>query len=195
MTINPNRKCSQDSCNRFSYARGWCNIHLDRARLPDGTIGDTTFDVFRECIVCSKDTSTFKRFCQTCVEEIPEEERRKRYKAWHREQNIDDYTEKAKQRRKNLTPDQSRFYNLKYNYGITYEEFKDLEQRQENSCAICKKPEHLTPQSRLHIDHDHETGKVRGLLCMSCNTGLGHLKDDIELLRNSIKYLEQSKGE
>ena len=59
---------------------------------------------------------------------------------------------------------------------------------QNGRCAICGVPEYELP-SRLYIDHDHETGKVRGLLCPSCNTGLGHLKDDPEVLLRACIYL------
>jgi hypothetical protein len=62
---------------------------------------------------------------------------------------------------------------------------------------ICKKEEvHRNNQntgiSRLSVDHCHNTGKIRGILCTKCNTGLGSFKDNIELLMNAIKYL---KGE
>ena len=44
---------------------------------------------------------------------------------------------------------------------------------------------------RLAVDHDHKTGKIRGLLCISCNVGLGHFQDDVELLRSAILYLQE----
>ena len=64
---------------------------------------------------------------------------------------------------------------------------------QKHKCAICNKSptygRHKYPR-KLAIDHDHKTGKIRGLLCRSCNLGLGYFKDDIELLKNSILYLK-----
>ena len=56
---------------------------------------------------------------------------------------------------------------------------------QANGCAICGNSD-----KRLHVDHDHATGKVRGLLCMECNVSLGKFKDSPELLRKAIVYLE-----
>lgn len=54
-------------------------------------------------------------------------------------------------------------------------------------CAIC----HSAPRSRLHIDHNHKTGKYRGLLCDNCNLGLGHFKDSPALLSKAINYLKE----
>jgi len=73
-------------------------------------------------------------------------------------------------------------------YGLTEEQYNYMVSSQNNMCAICNKPSHKT----LHIDHDHVTGKVRGLLCSSCNTGIGFFKDDISLLNNAIDYLAKS---
>ena len=70
-------------------------------------------------------------------------------------------------------------------YGLTKEEHDAMLLLQNNLCAICNK----TKDKTLHVDHDHKTGRVRGLLCYSCNTGIGLLKDDIKYLANAIKYL------
>ena len=70
-------------------------------------------------------------------------------------------------------------------YGIDEEQYNNMILSQNNICAICNKPSNKT----LHIDHDHITGKVRGLLCSSCNTGIGLFKEDIDSLANAIKYL------
>ncbi len=70
-------------------------------------------------------------------------------------------------------------------YGISYEDYNSMLEKQNYSCLICRsKPE------TLHVDHCHKTGKVRGLLCSTCNTALGHAKDDIEILKKMIEYLE-----
>jgi len=71
-------------------------------------------------------------------------------------------------------------------YNLTPEDFKEILQSQNNTCAICKKAFTATP----HIDHDHRSGDVRGLLCRSCNIGIGHFEDDTERLKNAISYLE-----
>jgi hypothetical protein len=78
-------------------------------------------------------------------------------------------------------------YYLKRNHGITIEQYNQMFVNQGGLCTICK--EHPAENTRLSVDHDHKTGKIRGLLCIRCNAGLGHFKDEINLLLNAIKYL------
>lgn len=73
-------------------------------------------------------------------------------------------------------------------FGITVEQYDDLLSEQQCKCPICKKE-----LDNPCIDHDHSTGKVRGILCNSCNLGIGWLKEDIEILKASIRYLETHK--
>ena len=70
-------------------------------------------------------------------------------------------------------------------YGLTEEEYNSMVLKQNNICAICNKYSEKT----LFIDHNHETGKVRGLLCSNCNTGIGLFKEDIVSLSRAIDYL------
>lgn len=78
-------------------------------------------------------------------------------------------------------------------YNITKEEYESLLERQNGCCAICEKPQfELMGRIRyLGIDHNHETGKVRGLLCDICNRGIGYFKDDFRLITKAINYLKQ----
>lgn len=75
---------------------------------------------------------------------------------------------------------------LKRRYSITPEEYDGLLAQQRGLCAICEE----SPEGVLHVDHDHVTGAVRGLLCNTCNVGIGSLKDDSALLRAAAEYLE-----
>lgn len=77
-------------------------------------------------------------------------------------------------------------------YGITPEEYESMEKNQSGLCAICGGPP-AGRWSRLHVDHDHGTGEVRGLLCFSCNTLLGCAKDDPRILEKAIEYLAKAK--
>jgi hypothetical protein len=80
---------------------------------------------------------------------------------------------------------------LKRIFGISYDEYLNMLAAQNNCCAICGTD---TPGARAFaVDHCHDTGKIRGLLCSKCNTGIGNLKDDIDLLKRAIQYLENSK--
>ena len=84
----------------------------------------------------------------------------------------------------------NRGYHLKRRYGITQEDFDRLVAGQEGKCAICQTlPSGIKP---WHVDHNHATGKIRGVLCHHCNTGLGNLKDNVAVLKRAIAYLEKS---
>ena len=73
-------------------------------------------------------------------------------------------------------------------YGIDEEVYNNMFDSQQGCCAICKK--HQTTFSiRLAVDHDHVTGKVRGLLCQSCNQALGLLQDSLTNISNALEYL------
>lgn len=66
----------------------------------------------------------------------------------------------------------------------------EMRERQRGRCAICGTPEEDSPKKRLHVDHDHGSNIVRGLLCGLCNTGLGQFKDDPARLYAAIEYLK-----
>ena len=78
----------------------------------------------------------------------------------------------------------------KHMYGISKEDFYLLLEKQNYSCAICNT---TTPGGRgdWHVDHNHDTGKIRGLLCHCCNTGLGLFKDNVDLLDKAKEYLNE----
>lgn len=88
----------------------------------------------------------------------------------------------------------------KSNYGITLEEFNELLDFQGGVCAICLQPETRKEKGKIKslcIDHNHKLPKghpeyVRGLLCFNCNTAIGSLKDNPELMRRSADYVEAS---
>ena len=73
---------------------------------------------------------------------------------------------------------------------FTYEEYEALLVKQEYRCGICKTHTSELPKS-LAVDHDHETGEIRGLLCMNCNLGIGKLRDSIDLLKSAIEWLSK----
>ena len=75
-------------------------------------------------------------------------------------------------------------YTTLKTYSITKEQFDELKAAHNGFCAICK------IESKLFIDHNHSSGSVRGLLCLSCNFGLGHFKDSEALLLSAIEYLK-----
>ena len=96
---------------------------------------------------------------------------------------------RAEVRRENYSPDYNANGMLKKNYGITLADYDAMVEKQGGKCAICESTKPKTPGVRFAVDHDHKTGKVRGLLCGPCNAGIGKLGDDIALLTAAIEYL------
>lgn len=76
-------------------------------------------------------------------------------------------------------------WELQNKYGITIEQYNIMIKSQDNKCIICEK------EDKLFVDHNHDTGKVRGLLCHFCNAGLGCFRDNINNLKQAIKYIEE----
>ena len=80
-------------------------------------------------------------------------------------------------------------------FGISHAEYAEFHQKQNGVCAICFKPETAIRNGKvksLAVDHCHKTGKIRGLLCSDCNTGIGKLKEDRNILSAAIRYLNDS---
>jgi len=97
----------------------------------------------------------------------------------------------GKQRYKDF-PEKALEAELKHKYGITLATYNQLLNQQQHRCALCGTDSPGGNGKRFHVDHNHQTGKVRGLLCGNCNTGLGQLKDSPKLLRRAIQYLNEN---
>ena len=109
------------------------------------------------------------------------ENRKKNLREWHKQWKAE-----------NPIPDRAKF--IKRVYGLDWETYTAMYEKQKGGCAICKTPIGLYGAEGqapvLHVDHCHETEKVRGLLCRTCNVGLGHFKDNATVLRLAAEYLE-----
>ena len=82
-------------------------------------------------------------------------------------------------------------YYLNYRYGIDKDQFRAMHAAQNGLCAICRTSiEYGGSRKGMHLDHCHNTGKPRGLLCARCNGALAGFRDDIELLKRAIEYLK-----
>ena len=85
---------------------------------------------------------------------------------------------------------------LKRTHGISLSVFWEIYEQQGGRCAICK-TEHPKDKSKkslpLVVDHDHKTGKIRGLLCNNCNLGLGLFKDKLDRFNNALQYVNRSR--
>jgi hypothetical protein len=140
----------------------------------------------KKCIKCNLNNAYSSKniqysYCKECQSVIT--------KQW-RIDNIEKVKQKAKLKFQNLSKESKR--NSKYlnRYGITLQNFIDMEVEQKGLCAICGNP----PSGKkkvLCVDHCHDTGKVRGLLCDDCNNLLGRAKDKIEHLLSAVEYLQK----
>lgn len=116
--------------------------------------------------IINKNTGSTQSSCKVC---------RNKYKAIKRKANpIKESLRKRKQK-------------LKSNYDMTIEDYDKLYSTQQGNCLICN-----TYHRKLSIDHCHDTGLVRGLLCSNCNSGLGMFKDNSILLLKAVEYLKLS---
>jgi len=117
------------------------------------------------------------------------EREKARVKAWQ-EANREEYLAKQKKYREEHADEikaKLRASHLKRKYGITVERYNRLFFRQNGRCLLCRALP--TDGISLHVDHDHATGRVRGLLCFRCNNAIGDLRDDPELLERAAAYL------
>jgi len=81
--------------------------------------------------------------------------------------------------------------DLKNKYGLSIDNYNKMFEQQEGRCGICKR--HQTELiKKLVVDHCHDTGKVRGLLCDKCNRGVGFLGDNLEGIKSAVNYLEET---
>lgn len=119
-------------------------------------------------------------WCKSCWSSFSYCEDRKK------KRNINGMEKGYSQKRK----DYSKNWMLKKNYGITIEELEVIRISQDNKCAICRKEE-ASLKYGLCVDHNHITGKVRGLLCRNCNCAIGMFDENINFMTSSIEYLKK----
>jgi hypothetical protein len=140
----------------------------------------------------------FKSKCRTCCNDINKEnyykdieKSRKRVREYYKEnrQKLIVKSREWRERNPQRAKQHLRKAHLKP-YGITPEEFDLLLSKQKGVCAICNRTVVSTREyPTLVVDHDHQTNKIRGLLCRACNIGLGHFEDNVLYLQAAIRYL------
>ena len=130
-----------------------------------------------------------ERQADTEVKKRKNDSRREKYK------NDPEYRERAKQqaRESNRRNPATKIAQHLAEFGITIDEYDRMLEKQEYKCAICGGIGDVRNRYRmLSVDHDHKTGKVRGLLCFKCNFLLGNARDDVSILQKAIDYLEEN---
>ena len=206
--VNPPRKqappCSVDGCGSPVFARGICSKHYSRLRSK-GSLDDTRKNARGTCSVedCSRDH---------LASGLCDYHYRWKRRGEHRERVIEQLAgRECVHCGKELGPDRSsraifcsrackqkehvasgkaaevarRHYFGKL-YGLSVQQVNEMA---EAGCGICGTRDWPGRHKRPHVDHDHQTGKVRGVLCHECNTGLGKFRDDPALMERAIAYL------
>lgn len=194
------RRCSIDGCERAHYGHGFCELHWKRSRVHgDPNYVPSADERLCEVVGCLR-RHRAKGLCAS------------HYRTWIDTGNRPEIPIKAKTFRGIKGPclregcdgysrgsgycdkHRARLTNLLRQYNIaSFEEFDDLWKRAGGCCEICGTPvKQDGPESeRLHIDHSHTTGEVRGILCRACNQGIGQFKDTAELLDRASAYLRR----
>ena len=118
------------------------------------------------------------------------EKQRRNTAAWHKL-----HPEKVRQNSRNFLakqqPDYERKRHLKRNWGITQGQYEEMLAKQDGKCAICLRPPKAN--RNLAIDHCHETGQIRGLLCFRCNFGLSFFSESAEVMSRAARYLRKTQ--
>lgn len=89
-------------------------------------------------------------------------------------------------------PEKLKGYKLKAKFGMNINQYNELFKKQNGCCLICKKHQ-ISLSKALAVDHCHQSNKIRGLLCSSCNIGIGHLQDNVKVLQAAIDYLQNAE--
>ncbi len=191
--------CSVEGCGSAAFCRGWCTKHYTRwqrhgdptaiLRSPATAAGAT--DAW--CPRCERTRSLVffgqrpggrrKGYCRECET------------AYHAERlatRKDARDSKREAARRYARSERNRELRLAKLYGITLADYDGMLEAQSGKCAICSADEPGGNAAYWHVDHDHSTGRVRGLLCARCNIGLGYFQDDPQRLAAAGAYLAQT---
>jgi hypothetical protein len=187
---NSMKKCTIESCPRPLKAHGMCGTHLYRHNngLPlNAEIRQYERERICKLDGCAKLRESSGEWCDMHYRrhrtrgEVGSADRERApfgEATWH-------------------DPDVSRAKKLRVQYGLTVEAYDEMLRRQGGGCAFCKRAEPGWSRARskrgLTVDHDHETGHVRGLLCNPCNRGIGLLGDDPAVLEAAARYLRAAR--
>jgi hypothetical protein len=164
--------CSEQGCNRSTKARGLCMKHYSAQRRSGLQLMLDTKPTHR---LSEVDTHNATAVCEVCG---PVAIRIRGGGRGHECRTM------ASRRRGRGSAWRSA---IQSRYGLTAEDYLAMHEEQNGLCAICGQPS--SDGTRLAVDHDHETGKVRQLLCRSCNMALGFLRDSPETARRATEYL------
>lgn len=144
------------------------------------------------CPLCQHEASRQ----QNTIYKTPEERQAATRSSWRKNSKKESSRQKRKNRYDALSPEEKEARQRKSKcrkYGITLQEYDDLLLRQGGVCTLCGAKNLRAGDKYLCVDHDHITGDVRGLLCHRCNSGIGFLNDDPELLSKAAAYIRSHR--
>jgi len=154
-----------------------------------------------EYTIHNRNKGQHRNFCHECEKEMirmyhKSDRGKEKSKEWYEsnQDKIKAYREYYKSNPEYVakTKEYHKRKRLKDDYNLTLEQYGAILTKQGNCCAICKngRPDVAGKKTMFHVDHDHTTGKIRGLLCHNCNVALGLMKDSPYLLRKAAEYLD-----
>lgn len=143
---------------------------------------------FSEFSINKQLKSGLRSYCKTCQTRYDKERYAKDVEG-HR-QRVKDYRNGIKKESPKRLKMSDKEKSLKYSYGLSLQQYEDLKQSQNYSCYICKRHESEVGKKGLVVDHCHNNGMVRKLLCGPCNTTLGLVKENVQTLGAMIQYLK-----
>ena len=161
--------CELPNCENKHYARGMCNNHYARWRRNGDPVKVSDYN---------RPPPSGQARCRNCGL-LP----------------VENFHASASRRGAGMASECKKCHRARVLFqtkGITVAEYAAMSEAQGHVCAICYQPETLRQKGilkRLAVDHDHATGRIRGLLCSACNLGLGKFKDDVVRLQSAIEYL------
>jgi len=193
---NNARVCSLDGCDRAYVSAGYCAAHYRRLRVYGDIQAGKPVSRREAGRTCEyKDCDRPHRAGGLCEAhyvrrkygkdmDAPIQERRK-----HKDlvECLRPGCEDAPTKNGHCKDHYRRWHQMTYVYGIDWDQFDRMIETQANACAICRT---VFTSSTINIDHCHRGGDVRGLLCATCNVGLGSFRDQPDLLRAAATYLE-----
>ncbi|GGN40520.1 hypothetical protein FHR83_007019 [Actinoplanes campanulatus] len=196
------KTCCIESCDKPSFTRGWCSMHYSRWQRHG--------DPLAQLRSSPTPPDAVEKRCSRCTQTKPVDQFDRRKGAKNRPGSLKGYCrecdkeyyreyvssaggrERARVARSGWSK-RNHEYFLKYRYDITLADYEALMAAQGGRCAICGTDQPGGNFTKWAVDHCHNSSKVRGLLCGSCNLGIGQLGDDPARLRAAADYIERHR--
>jgi len=145
------------------------------------------------CTICNKKPATGKliklaKYCDECRKTVLNKQKNNWIK---RNVGLNKIIKSRHKYKKN--PEKARYYRIKNKYKLNREQYDAMLVKQKHCCAACGTILDLSKTSNIHIDHCHQSGTIRGILCGSCNRCLGLMRDNADNLRKLARYLHRFK--